>query len=169
MTLTLDRPQEVTGAELRDAPLQLAEPPKSARPSDSEADVQPEVLERATRLRSQQGGASDERVALLGLILAQTGQLSFELTAELLSVRSVRLVKFMHGEETIPASVTDRWEGVARILQNVRRILQDSAVDRWLTTSIPALSGRTPLDYIKRNRTDTVLRLTESYLDQSFS
>jgi hypothetical protein len=47
--------------------------------------------------------------------------------------------------------------------------LQDSAVDRWLITSIPALSGGTPLEYIRRNRADTVLRLTESYLDQSFS
>jgi hypothetical protein len=58
---------------------------------------------------------------------------------------------------------------LVQIRWNVGRVLHAEAFDAWYDTPIPALQGRTPRECIDSGDADSVLRLSESYLDPSFS
>lgn len=156
-----------TGPILGDNPVRALDAP--GQRSDAVPRPGADTLERARRLRSQWGGESAERVALLGILLARLTEVPFEDTAELLDVRPSRLEKFMHGEEQIPVRAGERWKLIAEVLEDLQAVLKPRATGRWLRTSIPALQGRTPLETIKRGRMAEVRALTASYRDEAFA
>jgi hypothetical protein len=127
------------------------------------------ALERSRRLRKQWGRDSDERLALLGLVLAGLEDVPLEEAARLLDIRPVRLLKLMHGEEQIPASKVDRLEGLLETLGNLRAVLRPSATGRWFRTEMAELGGKTPLDFIEGGGLEHVREFTKKYRDSSFS
>ncbi len=156
-----------TGPILGDNPVRpLAAP---AHRSSVVPEAGAEILERARKLRSQWGKESSEKVALLGILLAQLAEVPFEDTAALLDVRLARLERLMHGEEQIPARAAERWRMIAETLDDLQAVLKPRATARWLRTAIPALDGRTPLEAAKRGRLADVRALTASYRDQAFA
>jgi len=113
--------------------------------------------------------ATVQRTTLLGVLLASMEYVPFEDVALLLKVKDNRLEKMMHGEETIPGSVEERWSALADVLRNLHTVLKPEATQKWLHTEIPAFDGRTPFDEIRRGRLERVLVLVRSYRDPSFS
>ncbi len=128
------------------------------------------VLREAQRkLRQQWGPDTAERLALLGIILGQLEDVSFEDTAALLGLKAPRLEKWMRGEEAIRGSYVPRWQSLAHILENLHSVLKPSATSKWLHTPIPQLSRRTPFEEMVAGRVARVHALTERYRDSSFS
>lgn len=128
------------------------------------------ALEEAYKyLQSVASGRAAERTALLGVIMSRLEQVELDETAALLQIKPDRLVRMLHGRETIPESSAEKWEGIAEILRLLPAVLQPTATARWLQTSIPALDGLTPLQAIRRGRTSDVLAVVRSYLDTSFA
>lgn len=146
-----------------------AEPGRWVAPRESGAttELDDQVAKRARKLQNQTG-RSIQRVALLGVLLARLEGVPFEGTSALLSIKPPRLLRFMHGEETIPASVEARWVAVSQILDNLHAIIRPEATWRWFNTSVNDLGGRTPLDAIEKRQAAAVLEVVRSYHDPSF-
>lgn len=139
-------------------------PPQSGQATE----LDPDAAKRAQKMKGQMGRQTAQRTALLGLLLARLEGVPFDGVAELLKVKEARLEKFMHGEENIPTTVESRWNDLYVILEDLQSVVRPEATWRWMNTSIPDLGDKTPLDSIRRNRLEQVLRLTKSYRDPSF-
>lgn len=138
--------------------------------SESEPRVDSAFLEHAKkRTRSHNGAGASERLATLGMLLAQLEDVSFEDVAVFVGVNASNLEKMMHGELTIARRHLDRWTSLIEVLANLRMVLNSSATSRWLKTPTTKLNDLTPLMAVKKGRVDDVLRVTQSYLDPSFS
>jgi SAM-dependent methyltransferase len=137
--------------------------------SKAEPELTDETLDQARAIAKQSGVSTPQKLALLGVLLARLEDVPFEQVATLLNVRSHLLEEMMHGRRAIPDARIERWNDLLTVLQNLHRVLKPSATGRWLVTSIPDLGGRTPLETISRNEIVRVVKLTESYLDPSFS
>ena len=139
-----------------------------ARATEARSDLDPEVVERAEKQRAQIGVHSQQRTALLGIVMANLVAVDFETAAELLAVKPKRLLKFLHGEAQIPSTFDRSWTDVAEILTNVRTVLHDEYVRSWLTTPAPDLDGRSPLVAVSRGDRYRVLEITRCFLRPSF-
>lgn len=139
------------------------------RPSDAIPNVSPDVMTRAGRVSKQHGPDTDQRVALLGILLAELRFVPFEDVATLLAVKPERLVKMMHGEEQVPSHKQRDWELLAQALHELHRVLRPEATGRWLRTEIPALSGQTPLRACAKGQLGRVANVVRAYLDPSFA
>lgn len=111
-----------------------------------------------------------ERQALLGLLMAQLVDVPLEDKSVVLDVKAPRLIKFLHGEESIPARFSERWEVNYEAFANLSRIIRPSAFGRWLRTPVPARADQTPLQIVAGKDGPARLRdLTSTYLQQSFT
>lgn len=156
----------VIGEELR---ARTPSPWVAPAQSEPQPAVGDDVLMKAQRYSKQTGEKTAQRIALLGLLLAELEAVDFDDIALLLDVKTKPLQKMMHGEQQVPSGREARWEALAEVLHNLHRVLRASATGRWLHTSIPDLEGRTPLEAISRGQISRVVALTRSYLDPSFS
>lgn len=131
-------------------------------------DLSKQQLKQAESVLSKMDAGAAERVALLGLLLAELDATPFEAVSTLLGVKATRLEKMMHGTEKVPLSVVDRWEVLAELLANLHTVIQASATWRWLNAEIDALGGRTPLETIRSGEVSAVLDVTRAYREPSF-
>jgi uncharacterized protein (DUF2384 family) len=175
MTNQRDPKQEATEPSFREhvEHLRMRElwrlPVSNVRP-----ELSPETLERAQQIEKQYDSPAarlrvDQRVALLGVVMAELHDVPFEQKASILGVSARQLERMIHGDAPIPEKNANRWEVLAEILINLHRVLRPEATNRWLNTPIPDLGTRTPLEVIRRNDAGAVLEVTRSYLDTSFS
>lgn len=174
MTVMTERKRAGTGPALADpsrAAVKTLDVDRTldARRSDAQPNVSADLMSRADRVSRQHGPDTDQRVALLGILLAELRFVSFEDTAAVLGLRPDRLVKLMHGEEQVPASKVRDWEILAEALHELHRVLRQEATGRWLQTRIPALGGQTPLKAVAKGQVVRVAAVARSYLDPSFA
>ncbi len=137
--------------------------------SEMRARPDAETVLRFDRMR-QWNRETAERQALLGLVMAQLIDVPLEDKALVLDVKAPRLIKFLHGEASIPGRFTERWEVIYEAFANLGRVIKPSAFGRWLRTPVPARANQTPLQIVAGKDGATRLKeLTATYLLQSFS
>lgn len=107
---------------------------------------------------------AQERVALLGLLLAQLEWVSFKDTAKLLSVKPAQLRRYMRGEVSIPEGKEENWLTLSESLRCLHSVLKPTATQRWIRTPIKDLYGCTPINAIREGRYAQLLAVTQSYL-----
>jgi hypothetical protein len=159
----------VTRSELNEsrvfAPkIELLEPLES----ESVVNLEERDLVRANKFRDNFSKNALDRLILLGILLADLREVPEETVVRLLDVNPQRLVSFVHGEATVPATTASRWKVLAEIVRNIHNVLRPDAVEQWLRTEIRDLGGKTPLALIEKGKAEAVLQLTKSYLDPSF-
>ncbi len=122
-----------------------------------------------SQLRSDpRGSVGENRLVLLGMVLAELPGVAFSDVVRLLGVSPTRLERIMHGSESIPRRYDQKWKAVAEILSLLHGVLKPSATGRWINTSIPALGGLTPLVAIEKGKAGEVLAVVRAYHDPSF-
>ena len=175
MTLARDLrlEEEGTGPELRAAKarpshLQLVGG-RDVRGSESRPAPTEEFLRQARRALQGQDARSAERLATLGILVANLEGVPFPRIAACLGVSETMLIRLLHGEAPISQARHKQWVKVAEAIGNLHRVLLPAATNEWLDTPIPALGGHTPSELLRRGRYDEVLRVTRSYLDPSFA
>lgn len=109
-----------------------------------------------------------KRIALLGILLAETEAVSFGDLAQILLVKEKVLESYIHGESLITNKVEERAAKLIAIFRNLQSVLRKSAATKWLNTAIPRFENRTPMDELTAGNTRKVLLLTESYLNEDF-
>ncbi|MGK2855388.1 MAG: antitoxin Xre/MbcA/ParS toxin-binding domain-containing protein [Microbacteriaceae bacterium] len=157
--IELDRASGVVG-------FRNIEPPET---SNCEPDIGGEDLKKTRKFEQSLGDLPSQRITLLGILLAQLQNVSFQDVSTLLGVKEAQLVRFMQGAANIPDRKADQWQLIADILQDLAQILRSDAIGRWLNTQVPDLGGKTPLQMVSAGKANRVAALTRSYLDGSFS
>jgi hypothetical protein len=130
-----------------------------------------EHLTRHISTFAKAGSAGQERMALLGLLMAQLTEVDRDLVCRLLGVKEAKLQSLVQGRDAIPASVHARWSLLSAVLTQVRLVLEDSYLQSWLTNPAPDLEGKTPFSCLTGNSRDreAVRRLARRVSDPSFT
>lgn len=124
----------------------------------SEADLQ--------RVKRRLTAAQDRRrTASLLVMLAHLRGVDFNEAAEILGTSSAQLLRWIRGEQTVPARKFTQIEALAQMLRHLHRVLEPDATPLWLHTAVPALGGRTPAESLKRSKYSDVERLARSYTE----
>lgn len=125
--------------------------------------------DRAKKFLMNRAVSNNKRYVLLATLLSQLSEVPFEEVAKLLNYKESRLEKFMHGSEDLPGTFDEKGRILFYIFNNLHQVLDSKETSWWLNKSIPDLQGDTPLNAISRGSINKVFKLTESYLDNSFT
>ncbi len=104
------------------------------------------------------------RMASLSVLLARLHGCSFEEASVIVGRDPEKLLKFLHGEATIPEKAMARVRRIDEVLRNLHKVLEPSATARWFRTGIPSLGNESPLIAISKGKLRQVEEVTTSYV-----
>lgn len=108
------------------------------------------------------------RATDLRVVLARMEGVPFDEIAAIFGTSPQKLAAWLHGSSTVPAKKADLIHDLNLLVMRLSRVLDPTALPRWLATPNGKLAGRTPFEALKRGKVREVLEVVDSYLEPTF-